>query len=373
MQPLGGKPGGRLPGIGAEKAALCGYSIPHAGGVGLGAVDGFGHDLHAHQLPAAVGHGQADGAHAAVEVQQRVIRGQLRVLRGNAVKPLGGSGVDLIEGQRPQLHRYAAQGVLNKARAVQGTGLGTEDDVGVLAVDIEQDGGDVPELPGQPGAQLFGVGELRAGADQTHHDLPAVVAPPQEDMPHQPPAVVGLDALFGKEGAQRIADVVQYAGLQAAVRAGDDAVGAACVETDAGMPVFVQTHRELHLVAVAVGFRRGQDGQHRHLQSADARKGIGHILLLGAQLGFVAQVAQAAAAAGAGHSAVHRDAVGRGGEHLVQNTESVALAVLDDAHPGFVAGGSAGNEHGLAVRAVGHTAAVAGQPLDAQGEELVLL
>ena len=150
-------------------------------------------------------------------------------------------------------------------------------------------------------------------------------------------------------------------------------MGAACVETDAGLSVFVQPHRELNLVAVAVGFRRGQNGQHRHFQPADARKGIAHVLLLGAQLGFIAQVAQAAAAAGAGHGAVRRDAVGRGGKHLVQNAEGVALAVLDDAHPGFVAGGSAWNEHRFTVRAVGHAAAVAGQPFDTQGEELVLL
>ena len=184
---------------------------------------------------------------------------------------------------------------------------------------------------------------------------------------------VGPDALFGKKSTQHIADLVQHAGLQFAVRAGDDAVGAACVEADAGPAIFVQPHGELHLVAVAVFFRRAQDGQHRHLQPADARKGVGHALLLGAQLGFVAQVAQAAAAAGACHGAIHRDAVRRGGEHFVQDAEGIAPAVLHDAHAGLVAGGCAGDEHGFALRAVGHAAAVAGQALHLQGEDLILL
>ena len=83
---------------------------------------------------------------------------------------------------------------------------------------------------------------------------------PQENVPHQPLAallVVGADALLCKKGAQRIADLVQHAGLQLAVRAGNDAVGAPGVEADAGHAVFVHAHRELHLVAVAVHLRGG--------------------------------------------------------------------------------------------------------------------
>ena len=72
VQTLGGKLRGRLTGIGAEEAALCGYGITHAGSIGLGAFDGLRHDLHADELPAMVCHGQANGAHAAVEIQQQV-------------------------------------------------------------------------------------------------------------------------------------------------------------------------------------------------------------------------------------------------------------------------------------------------------------
>ena len=149
-------------------------------------------------------HGKADGAHAAIEIQQRVVRGQLRVLRGNAVQPLGSQRVDLIEGQRPQPYRYAAKSVLNVARAVQDMVLTAQNDVGVFGVDVEQDGADGRELLPQCGAKLLCMGQLCPGAYQTHHDLPAVRTAPQEDVPHQPLAallVVRADALLCKKGA----------------------------------------------------------------------------------------------------------------------------------------------------------------------------
>ena len=83
---------------------------------------------------------------------------------------------------------------------------------------------------------------------------------PQEDVPHQPFAalfVVGANALLCKKGAQRVADLVQHAGLQLAVRAGDDAVGTSGVKAVARRTVLVHAHRELHLVAVAVYLRGG--------------------------------------------------------------------------------------------------------------------
>lgn len=150
-------------------------------------------------------------------------------------------------------------------------------------------------------------------------------------------------------------------------------MGAPGVEADTGLAAFVHAHRELHLIAVAVHFRRTHNGQNRYIQSSDAGKGIGNILLLGAQLGSIVQMPQAAAAAGACHSTIHRDTVRRRSEHLVQNTEGVALAVLNDAHPGFVAGGGTGNKHGLTVWAVCYAAAIAGKTLYAQGENLIFL
>ena len=146
-------------------------------------------------------------------------------------------------------------------------GLGAEDDVGVFGVDVHEDGRDGRELRLQLGGQLRAVGELRAGADDTDHDLPAVGTAPQEDVAHKAFAgglIVGLDVV-------------------------DDAVGAPGVKADAGGTVFVPAHRELHLVAIAVHFGGGQGVQNRHIQPANAAEDVGHALLLGPQLGGVVQ------------------------------------------------------------------------------------
>ena len=254
--------------------------------------------------------------------------------------------------------------------------LAAQNDVGVFGVDVEQNSADSRKLLPQRGAKLLCVGQFCPGAYKAHHDLPAVRAAPQEDVPHQTFAallIVGADALLCKKGAQRITDLVQHAGLQLAVRAGDDAVGASGEKADARRTVLVHAHRELHLVAVAVHLRGGQDIQHRNLQPADTAEGIQHAFLFGAQLCGVVQMPQAAPAAGACYRAVHRNAVRRGGEQLVQNAKGIPAAVLYNAHPGFVPRSSAGYEHGLAIGTVGNAAAVAGKALNAQGQDLVFL
>ena len=74
-------------------------------------------------------------------------------------------------------------------------------------------------------------------------------------------------------------------------------MGAPGVETDAGRAVFVHANRELHLVAVAVYLRGGQNVQHRNLQPANAAEGVQYAFLLGAQLSGIIQMPQAAPAA----------------------------------------------------------------------------
>ena len=56
----------------------------------------------------------------------------------------------------------------------------------------------------------------------------------------------------GKEIAEGIADLVQHIRLQLAVGAGNNAVGAPGVETDAGLAILITAHRELNFIAVAV-------------------------------------------------------------------------------------------------------------------------
>ena len=139
------------------------------------------------------------------------------------------------------------------------------------------------------------------------------------------------------------------------------------------MPVLVGAHGQLDLVAVAVRVGCAQHVRHRYVQLAQPRKGVPYKLGLGGALGLIADMPQPAAAAGAGDSAVHRDAVRRRGEQFVQDAEGIPAAVLHDAHPCFVPGGGAGDKYGLAIGTVGHTAAVAGKAFDAQGQDLVFL
>ena len=145
-------------------------------------------------------------------------------------------------------------------------------------------------------------GQLCPGADQTDHDLAAVDTPAQKHMTHQPLArllIVGLDVVGGKEIAEGIADLVQHIRLQLAVGAGNNAVGAPGVETDAGLAILITAHRELNFIAVAVDLGEGEGRQHGYIQPANAAESIGNAFALSAQFSGIIQMPQAAATAGA--------------------------------------------------------------------------
>ena len=150
-------------------------------------------------------------------------------------------------------------------------------------------------------------------------------------------------------------------------------MGAPGVEPDAGLAILITAHRELNLIAVAVDLGGGEGRQHGYIQPANAAESIGNAFALSAQFSGIIQMPQVAAAAGAGHRAVHWDAVGRGGLNGIQNAESVAAAIFDDADGGNVTGGGAGYEDSLAVRAVSNAAAIVGQALNGQGQHLIFL
>ena len=136
-QALSREAGGGSAGVGAEKAALGGDGVAHPSGICLSAFNRFWYDLHTHQLPAVVYHRKADGAHAAVEVQQQVVRGELGILGRDAVELLSGQCVDLIERQGAQPDGDAAEGVFEVARTIQEVGLTAQNDIGVFCVDIQ--------------------------------------------------------------------------------------------------------------------------------------------------------------------------------------------------------------------------------------------
>ena len=113
----------------------------------------------------------------------------------------------------------------------------------------------------------------------------------------------------------------------------------------------------MNLIAVAVDLGGGEGRQHGYIQPANAAESIGNAFALGAQFSGIIQMPQAAATAGAGHCTIYRDTVRRGSLNGIQNTESVAAAIFDDADGGNVTGGGA----------------IVGQALNGQGQHLIFL
>ena len=84
------------------------------------------------------------------------------------------------------------------------------------------------------------------------------------------------------------------------------------------VPVFIGPHRQLYLVAVAVGLGGPQNRQNRQFQFAQAGKGVLHKTGLGTAFRFIGNMPQPAAAAGAGHRTVRLDPVGTGYQQFFQ-------------------------------------------------------
>ena len=138
------------------------------------------------------------------------------------------------------------------------------------------------------------------------------------------------------------------------------------------MPVFVGADGQLHLVAVAVGGGGAQHLVHRHVQLGQALKSIPHKLRFGGALGRIADMPQAAAAAGAGYGTILFDAAGAGGQQLFKFAEGIAFHGIGDAHFGHIAGGGGCDKNGLAVM-MGHAAAVVGKGFNGEGQDLIFL
>ena len=136
------------------------------------------------------------------------------------------------------------------------------------------------------------------------------------------------------------------------------------------VPVFIGPHRQLYLVAVAVGLGGPQNRQNRKLQFAQAGKGVLHKPGLGAAFRFIGNMPQPAAAAGPATGTVRLNPLWTGYQQFFQPAEGIAFHRLDDPHPGGIAWSRARNKDCLSV-AVGYAVAVTGKGLDFQGKNLI--
>ena len=339
----------------------------------LGSVHRLGHHFHPYQPAAVRQHGKPDGAHAAVQIQQEIIRAQSGEPAGGGIQLFRRRGVYLVELMHAHAQRYPGQGILDGAGAQDCAGALPQNYIGAGGVAVDKHRGQI-ELFLQCGADLGFVGQAVAVGHKAEQPLAAVPALPHVQVTH--PALAGffvirLHPVLFQQGTGPGGQLVHPDRLQQTVGGADDAVAAPGVEPGDHVPVTVPSHRQLYLVAVPLHQGRGQNLGHRHIQSAQTGEGVPHKAGFGFTLCLIGDVPQAASSAGSAHRAVRFAAAGTGNQQLFHPGKSVAFQRL--GHPGLdaVAGGGAGHEYRHALPAA-HAAAVAGKSVNIQLQQLVL-
>ena len=132
--------------------------------------------------------------------------------------------------------------------------------------------------------------------------------------------------------------------------------------------------REAHVVAVAPGVVRADDGVHGRVgEAADAGELLAHDALLGGELGGVLQVLELAAAAVAEEGALRLHAAAGGFEHVRDDAFDVVLVDALDLDLDELPGSGEGGHERLAVGQAGEAAPARHDPLDANGLEALFL
>ena len=147
----------------------------------------------------------------------------------------------------------------------------------------------------------------------------------------------------------------------------NDLVGAGAVVADA-----VPAHRELYLVAVALGVFCPVYGGHRQVQTAQAVEGVLHPLTLGVQFLLIGHVAELTASALAVVGTVRLDAGGGWGAQGGDVGPGGVVAHVLDAHVRLFAPDRPVDKDHHAVNA-GHAGAVAGIAFNMGGVNLPFL
>ncbi len=271
----------------------------------------LGDHLHADDLSGGGGHGQGDGANAAVEVQNGVVLGDLRLLDGGLIEPLGLMVVHLIEGPGGQPEGKAAEGVLNIARAVEGEEFVSQHRVALPGVDGQHQGSEAGNLL-KAADQLLRTGDLPAVDDKTHQNLPGDSAPADIDMPQQTLMghfIIGSHPVLVYIIYDRILDPVRFLRQDQAAVIFHHIMGSGPEESCVGT-VFLRCHGVLGLVPVAAAGGGGEDLHLVQILTADPVQAGAHPL--GLQPGFllVVHVPEIAAAAELGNRALPVAAVG---------------------------------------------------------------
>ena len=135
----GGSLADPLGGIGGKEAGVFHIVVPC---VADGIPDGVPVHFHAHHLPGLVRGRQADGADAAVGVEDDLSAGEAGGVHGQPVEHGGLDGVDLIEAAGAEGIGLAAEGVEDEALAVEDFFVLAQNDAGAAGIVVLYDGGD---------------------------------------------------------------------------------------------------------------------------------------------------------------------------------------------------------------------------------------
>jgi len=160
--------------------------------------------VHAHDLRgAALGRDEADGAGAAVGVDDALRAVQARERDGALVEHGGLHGVHLVERLRRYAEAKAAERVEDEARAVQPLLALAQDDVRLARVHVLHHRRDERALLRELAAERLGVGERVVVGHERHEHFAALVAHAHDHVAHEARAavlVVGRDLVLEHDG-----------------------------------------------------------------------------------------------------------------------------------------------------------------------------
>ena len=317
-------------------------------GVADGVANGRCHDFDAVDLFGFLGQEQGDGPGAAVDVGHGFPAFEVGEIEGRFIEALGLFAVDLEEGLGGNVEGQGADGVVDGPFAVDGLGLGSQDDVGMALVDVLDDAGQAGDVAAQALDQVFHVRNHVAGRDQADHDFAGMDADTAHDVADD--ARPGVFVIGGNlEVLHPLADdgddgVVAFF-LDGAVRHVDDFVRSRSETADGDFSPAGSGDGELHLIAVMPGRMSPQGRQNVDvLQVANAFQGIPDLLALFLQFPFIAKVLELTAATAVVDGALGLDPLRRGLQDFDQGRRGVGLLDQGNADPHVFTGQGEGHE-----------------------------
>jgi len=231
--------------------------------------DGIAHGVavhfHAQHLSGGLSSDHADGADAAVSVDDGLLAGQPGKFHRLAVEHLGLHRVDLVEGFRRNAELEPAEDVRDVARAVEGFLVRAQQHGGEAVVHVLDDRGDLRVLFEQRLYKIVLCREHGCAGDEHHHDLVRRKAALDEHMAQEAAPghfVVGGHLEIGQQAADIHNDAVRGLVLRHAAVHGDDVVRAALINAGDDAPGAGGAERGLYFVSVMVGVFHPEDGLH---------------------------------------------------------------------------------------------------------------